>query len=207
MTRIYNPFIPVKDADLAIWADNFDKKIEQAGTQLGLSAVEVAQLKEDARSLIDLVNAVEGKKRELEHAVTAKDDGKTLKLKSLRASIAHLKTLPGYTEAIGGELGIVGGSYVVENSAIKPLLRAHVENGVVKLQFKKMRQPGVNIYCRLQGTSVFEKLAYDYASPYIDGRSAAVAGHAEVREYKVVCSDGKLEIGRDSDIVSVLFGG
>ena len=52
-----------------------------------------------------------------------------------------------------------------------------------------------------------KKLAYDYASPYVDGRPATVAGQAEVREYKVVCSDGKLEIGRDSDIVSVLFGG
>jgi hypothetical protein len=207
MTRIYNSYIPSKDADIAIWAGNILAKIDAAGTQTGLSADRIANWKKSALALINNINEVEAKKREQDRAVTTKENSKLVELVELRTAIAHLKTLPDYTNAMGGDLGIIGSSYTVDNAAIKPLVKVRSENGIVRVQFKKMRQPGVNIYCRIQGASTFEKLTYDHTSPFLDTRPAAVAGQAETREYKVVCSDGKQEVGRDSDIVSVLFGG
>lgn len=207
MIRIYNSFVPNKDAELVIWAGNIIAKIDEVGTLMGLSAEQIANWKKPAQTIVDNIGMVESRKRDLDNAVATKEKSKTVELASIRASIAHLKTLPGYSNGVGGSLGIVSASYMVDEGTIKPMAKVKAENGIVKVQFKKMRQPGVNIYCRLQGASTFEKLGYDYASPFLDTRSPAVAGQPEIREYKVVCSDGKLEIGRESDIVSVLFGG
>lgn len=207
MTRIYNSYIPKKDADIAIWAGNLIAKIDTTGTQAGLSADQIADWKKSAQTLIDNIGEVEAKKREQDKAVTTKEHAKSVELIALRTAIAHLKTLPNYTNAMGGDLGVIGSSYTIDNAGIKPQAKVRVENSVVRVQFRKMRQPGVNIYCRIQGAGTFERLTYDHTSPFLDTRPAAVAGQAETREYKVVCSDGKQEIGRDSDIVSVLFGG
>ena len=67
---------------------------------------------------------------------------------------------------------------------------------------------GVHIYARLVGQTVWTRIALDTSSPYIDGRPLAVAGVPEHREYMLRgCDINEAEVGQDSDIVSITFGG
>jgi hypothetical protein len=207
MAKVYNSFIPGKDAAIVVWASNFMTKIATLGLRLGLTQEQIARIQQYAQSLIDAVNKVEQKKREQEQAVLAKEALKADNLTLLRTCIANLKTLNSYTEDMGGELGIIGGSVAVDNDMIKPSVRVKTINGVVKVLFKKRRQPGVNIYSRLKGTNGWEKLGYDVASPFIDNRPLADAAKPEIREYMVICSNGKEETGKPSDIATVVFAG
>lgn len=206
MTKVYNSFIPVKDAELVVWAGNFTTKLPTLGTLLGLTTDQVVRAQQLAQGLMDAINKVEQKKRELQQSVMAKEGLRTDNLTLLRTAIANMKTLSGYTDDLGGELGIVGGSVAVDNDSIKPLVKVKTINGIVKVFFKKRRQPGVNIYSRLKGTNGWEKLGYDVASPFIDARPLANTT-AEIREYMVTCSNGKEEIGVPSDIATVVFAG
>lgn len=44
MTKVYNSFIPVKDAEIIVWAGNFTTKITALGTLLGLTADQIARI-------------------------------------------------------------------------------------------------------------------------------------------------------------------
>lgn len=207
MKRIYNSFVPKKDADIAVWARNFITKIAVIGPKVGLTQDQITKLQQYAQELVDAVDKVEQKKREQEQAVTAKDAAKIDTMQALRTGIANLKTLDGYTDDLGGELGIIGGSATMDGDAIKAGIRLKTSNHAVKVLFNKRRQPGVNIYSRPKGTNGWDKLGYDVASPFLDTRPLADATKPEVREYMVICSNGKEEIGKPSDIATIVFAG
>jgi hypothetical protein len=67
--------------------------------------------------------------------------------------------------------------------------------------------PGVNVYSRMKGTPNWTLLASDYESPYIDNRPLEVPNKAEIREYMVICRDLRKEMGQQSQIESITFGG
>ncbi len=60
---------------------------------------------------------------------------------------------------------------------------------------------------RLKAQTTWKKLSFDTNSPYDDHTELAVAGGAEVREYRAIGVVNDEEIGQPSDIVSVTFAG
>lgn len=63
------------------------------------------------------------------------------------------------------------------------------------------------IYSRLSGAPEWTRLGMDSSSPYYDTRPLAVPGVAELREYLVRGIGADEEIGQDSNIVAIVFGG
>ena len=59
----------------------------------------------------------------------------------------------------------------------------------------------------LKGQTAWNFLARDTSSPYIDNRPLATPGTAEVRETMAYGGLNDQQIGLQSDIVSVTFGG
>ena len=126
----------------------------------------------------------------------------------IRAKARNWKTLPGWA-ASGSEavLQMKGSAVNFDPNAYKTVLKVTVEADVVKVAFTKKGVDGVAIYSRLRGTAIWHKVAVDTLSPYYDNSPLAQAGVAEKREYmgRGVLHDQ--EIGVDSDIVTITFGG
>ena len=66
---------------------------------------------------------------------------------------------------------------------------------------------GVSIFSRIAGETEWQELTSVGKSPYIDRRPLKEAGKPEVREYKLRFYDGFNDVGQESDIASIVFGG
>ena len=86
-------------------------------------------------------------------------------------------------------------------------LKPAVEGGFTIVDFDLLGADALAIYSRLHSTDPFVRLAVDSEAPYVDTRALAQAGVAEVREYMGRGMLGDEDIGQDSDIVRIVFGG
>jgi len=120
--------------------------------------------------------------------------------------VKAIKARPGYTEAIGLQLGIVGQEDAAEH--LLPEFTVKVERGgsgsceCVKVSFKKYGRQGVVIYSR-RGGGAWEMLAIDLNSPYLDERPLLAAGVPETREYRLQFYDDAAPEGGYTEVTSV----
>jgi hypothetical protein len=120
------------------------------------------------------------------------------------ALVGTIKLLPGYTEAIGLQLGIVGAEAAAENPV--PTFSLKVERGetseVVRVIFRKYGRPGVAIYSR-RGGGPWELLAIDLNSPYLDERPLLNPAQPETREYRLQYYEAEAPVGDFTAIAGV----
>lgn len=118
--------------------------------------------------------------------------------------VQMIKRSPGYTDAIGQDLGIVGSEDTTVHNAPDYNLVTEMGTGCqcVKVRFKKYGHYAVSIYSKRGGTD-WELLGIDSASPYEDDRPLLVAGQPEIREYRLRFWDAGSENGEWSSILSV----
>ncbi len=99
-----------------------------------------------------------------------------------------IKRSPHYTDAIGASLRILGEEDDSEPGL--PSFKITVERGAgtcecAKIRFQKNGNEGVAIFSRRGPAGVWEMLAIDLHSPYLDERPLLVPGTPEVREYQL----------------------
>ena len=121
--------------------------------------------------------------------------------------VKTIKSSPGYTEAIGIDLGIVGEEDGSEPDV--PTFTTTLEQGsgcqCVRHSFKKNGNYAVAIYSR-RGTGDWGLLGIDAATPYLDERPLMVAGQPEIREYRMRGWDAGVEVGDWTGVQSVTVG-
>jgi hypothetical protein len=200
-------FIPAKDTALINWSNNYKTKIATHGPTLGLTAAQITAQQNRCTNVINAIQQVELKKNDWQSSVEAKETAKTTEIGALRTDIAAMKTTAAMTPAIAADLSIVGTPDTFDPTTFKTQLTVEVVAGSVRIKFVKSKTDGVNIYARLKGQSAWTFLARDTASPYVDTRPLAAPGVAEVREYMAFGVIDDAQIGQQSDIVSVTFGG
>jgi hypothetical protein len=201
-------WIPPKRSDRYIWYKNLSGSVVAEAVKFGGVAGDATAMKAQADAIIAKMDATEAAAgalaaaREVEQNLEAANDA------LIRAKVRNWKTLPGWA-ASGSEavLQMKGSAVNFDPNTYKPVLKVTVEADVVKVGFTKKGVDGVAIYTRLRGTAAWRKLAMDTLSPYFDNSPLAQAGVAEKREYmgRGVLHDQ--EIGVDSDIVAITFGG
>ena len=115
-----------------------------------------------------------------------------------------IKASPGYTETIGHELGIIGTGLAAHATLTAPTVKLEVVQGTanqgVKIIFIKNGHMGVWIECLRGANGVWEFVAIDTESPYLDERPLLVAGTPEVRQYRLRYWDKGTPNGDWSDI-------
>lgn len=200
-------FVPGSNGRLSTWAANYKAKIALHGPTLGLSAEQINDQQTAAQGIIDTLNKIEQKKSELAQATTAKKLFKDNEFKAIRGAAAGYKKVSGYTEDIGRELGVVATGVNITTEDLKPSARLKTEPGLVKVFFNKRKMYGVTIFSKLQGATQWDELTSEITSPYVDRRPLAVDGKPELREYMVRCYNGRDDIGQQSDVTSIVFGG
>jgi hypothetical protein len=201
-------FFPKDEPSLILWLGNFQSKFaDPHGATLGYTPTEISDISAKCTALVTALNAVEAAKTALKNAVTTKDDLKSTNIGALRLEIRKIKTKSAYNDGIGEDLWIIGSTEEMDEENVKPKLSGEAFPGYVRLKFSKKGLDGVNIYTRLKGQTGWTFLARDTVSPYDDTRPLALAGTAETREYMCIGVVSDTEVGQQSDIVSVVFGG
>lgn len=85
----------------------------------------------------------------------------------VRALARRIKAHPGYTDALGSLLGIVGAEIHTDLTDAKPVLKAADQTGGnVVLSFQKYKSDGINIYSQRENESEFVFLARDTQTRY-----------------------------------------
>lgn len=205
--KVFSTYVPLSDASLAVWADTYKTKLGQLGEGLGLAPDVIAAQQQLAQAIIDNVNKVDVKKVELKEAVTLKNLVKQKHLEEIRNMAAQIKTLKGYTTNAGKELGIIASGQIVDFASLKPSLAVSAYKGYVNVAFNKQRMFGVRLYSRLRGQHEWKPLGMARTSPFYDEAPLVEEGKPEIREYKAMCFDGEYEVGLDSDVASLIYGG
>jgi hypothetical protein len=199
-------YIPRSEPQLAIWFQNFGKKIGTHGQAVGLTAEEIKLAETRCNETSAKITEIEQKKTELQHIVATKDDLKSATLSIIRGFVTRIKAHTAYSDSTGHDLGVIAANSVADVSSNKTILKAEALPGRVRLSFTKKGFTGVNIYTRANGGTQWQYLARDNNSPYDDVRPLA-NGQPEKREYMAIGVVGDDEVGQPSDIVSVVFGG
>ncbi|MBL9116120.1 MAG: hypothetical protein JNJ83_14025 [Verrucomicrobiaceae bacterium] len=223
-------YYPSRIGDQVNWLDNYGTKLPIHGATLGVIAGDITASVNDAKyakyvlgtwltavrafspSTTDAVDDVltgggttpfvlpTFTAPDLPAGVTAAIPGT---LNRIFALVAKMKLSAGYTEAIGTDLGIVGAE---QTDKALPKFDAELLQGAgcqcVKLTFAKYGHMGVYIESR-RGNGVWEFLAIDTESPYMDERPLLAAGQPEVREYRMRFWDKGTPNGDWTDVVKV----
>ena len=201
-------FIPNRDAERTVWLANYRDKLPNYGKTLGWSDAQVKAAQKRCDVVIDAIAASEQKYKEYLAQVATMNAAKETELTALRADARLIKALPGYTEALGRDLGIVR---LTGSTAIAPTTKAEataeVRKGLVRIKWKKGDADGVNVYLRMRGESEWRLLGRDQSSPYDDRTPLEKAGVVEQREYQVIAVLKDEEVGQPSDILTVTFAG
>ena len=200
-------FVPTQQEELATWSDRMAKKAKVVASQLGLPEEDVTQLAECSANINVAVKDTMVAKGTANSVVAQKRLVIETNVKIIRRIAQSIKANKNYTEAIGEALGIIGSDENVNRDEIKPELTAHVSTDHVRLSFSKKGIDGVHIFSRRKEDATWQLLGTDYFSPYTDHRPLAVAGTPETREYMCRGIIHDEEVGVNSDIVSVVFGG
>jgi hypothetical protein len=129
--------------------------------------------------------------------------------KRLFAQIARIKLQPGYTRAIGEDLGIIGPEEQRKDASAATKVKTRVLDGtpnqMVELAFSKDGHEGVYIESRVNG-GAWAQLGIDSQSPYTDNRPLLVPGTAETREYRVRYWDKGTPNGNFTPVIKVTVG-
>ena len=203
-------FIPKDNNNLVTWATNLRTKIDTHGPTLGMTAAQITAFKAVLLGIINAAQAVTAAKTAFSSAVANLETVKQTDLAKtglVRTTVNQWKTGGLLTAAMEQDMSVVGTPDVFDPTTYKAKINAEVRPGFVRITFKKLGVDGLNIYVRLAGQTIWRKLSFDSNSPYDDHAALAVAGTAEVREYRALGVIADEEIGQPSDIVSVTFGG
>lgn len=225
--------IPRTDNELMVWLRNFSASFATHAASLGFTEADVNSVRADAAMLNYLIgdlvptykSALQARTAYkslimsgpvgspggglppapvVEAPPTAVPPGVVPRLRQL---VQRIQLAPGYTEAVGLALGIVGpearGAATLD-SAARPTVKAFALSGSqVRIEFNKAGFDGVAIESRRAGEGDWRPLGVDNYSPYLDTRPPVEAGKPEVREYRLRFVSRDEPAGEWSDIVSV----
>jgi len=203
-------FVPSDNENLLVWLTNLRDRIAVHGPTLLMTAAQITAYQAVLNGLITFVQAVSAAKNAQASAVANLDTRKQTDLTKtgpVRTEINKWKAGGLLTPGMAADMKVAGTGDAFDPSAYKAAITAEVRVGFVRIKFTKRGVDGLNIYVRLKGQTTWKKLSFDSNTPYDDHTELAVAGTAEVREYRAIGVINDDEIGQPSDILSVTFAG
>ena len=203
-------FIPNENAKLATWLTNLHTRIDTHGPTLGMTAGQITTYKAVLLGLLNNLAAVPAAKNAWQATTATLKTAKQTQLSKtgpVRVEINKWKASGLLTTGMEQEMELVGTDAPFDPNTYKPVITGEARAGFVRINFRKLGVDGLNIYVRLKGQTIWKKLTFDTNTPYDDHAELAVAGIAEVREYRAIGVIDDEEIGLPSDIISVTFAG
>ncbi|MEQ1748090.1 MAG: hypothetical protein ABL974_01610 [Prosthecobacter sp.] len=201
-------FIPTRREDRRTWLLNISDKAAAQAVAGGGTAPQGTALKAAADAVLVAYEEADSAKTTFDGKKAVEKDTESTQIAIIRTLLKTLKVLPTFiSSGADAQLQSSGSSSEFEPDAYKPVITVSIKGGHITFEFKKKGVDALVFYGRLRGSTTWTKLAVDTSSPYIDGRPLAVPGVAEVREYMARGMIDDEEIGLESDIVSLTYGG
>lgn len=201
-------YIPNKRDQRRAWLQNISVKAAAQVVAGGGTAAAATSLTTAADAILAAYDATDSAKTSYDGAKAVEADTENTQLANIRALFTTLKVLPTWkSSGADAQLQSSAATTEMDPGTYKPVITVEIKGGLITLGFKKKGVDALALYGRLRGTLGWTKLGIDTSSPYIDGRPLAVPGVAEIREYMARGMIGDEEIGLESDIVSLTYGG
>lgn len=197
-------YVPDKRSDFYRWLKGISNHAVGEAAKIGAPVDEGTALKALADDITAKMEATDAAATALEVVRSQEKLGKKEGLKELRAIIRRWKTMPGYPQA-GTErvLGIKGKEPPFDAGTYKPVIKASLKGGLVRLDYTKLGVDALLFFVRLRGETEWRRLAVDADPPCIDATPLAQPNVPEVREYRAIGLIGDEAVGQYSDIVSI----
>ena len=126
--------------------------------------------------------------------------------KRLTALVARIKAHPGYTEAIGQDLDIIGAEQTLDTTSAKPVLKLELQAGHPNVKWTKGGFDALEIWVD-RGTGTFAYLANDTVPDYLDTAPLPAPGQSALWRYKAIYRLSDAQVGQWSDVVSIAVQG
>ena len=124
----------------------------------------------------------------------------------LTALVARIKAHPGYTEAIGQDLDIIGAEQTLDTTNAKPALKLELQAGHPNVKWTKGGFDALEIWVD-RGTGTFVYLATDTIPDYLDTAPLPAPGQSALWKYKAIYRLSDQQVGQWSDVVSIAVHG
>lgn len=118
-----------------------------------------------------------------------------------KAMVARIRVAPGYTDAIGQALQIIGADNPVDPTTLKPVLYVNLTAGQVVVGWYKQGMDALEIWVDRGDGKGFVFLAIDSIPDYTD--TQALPATAAVWKYKGIYIQSDQRVGSWSDVVSI----
>ncbi|MBI5214470.1 MAG: hypothetical protein HY960_01815 [Ignavibacteriae bacterium] len=179
------------------WHENYSTKLEEHLAILGITPEQLAQAQADSVTVRTEIDETEQAKQAYFARVSRKNTTLSTIEARTRAVANFIKASPGYTEAIGIDLGIVGEEAGLPTSLenVKPEVTITLMPGRVRNDWKKGKFHALAVY-RMRGAETeWKKIETDLKSPFDDEDPNLVPGVPELRKYKYVYILDDIEVG------------
>ena len=197
-------YLPRNDADLTQWLINLRSQLAVHGATVGLDAAAIKKIQEKSLQVISAIEADEKAYLAYREAAAHTAELKSGTLSSIMATIDHVSTAPGCTDAIRTALRIVSPqSQPVAANTYKVPLSTEAMPGRVVLRWKKGPLDGINVYGQRGSETEWRLLGRDNRPPFDDLRPLEKPGVPEQRRYRVIGVIDDAEVTPASDVVSV----
>jgi hypothetical protein len=223
-------YLPVDDDGKEAWLTNFANKLAIHASAVGVTAAEVTSVQDDAAFFSYVLNAQKHYSNTAQQWTAYKTqarngDGAGLGAMPVAPTlgapptavapgifrrignlIARVKKHPGYTEAIGQDLDIIGAEQAVDLNTIKPILNLELQAGHPNILWKKQGMGGLEIHVD-RGSGAFSFLALDTEPDYLDTAPLPAPGQTALWKYKAIYRLHDEQVGQWSDVASMVVGG
>ncbi len=222
-------YLPKDDAGKGVWINNLAAKLPSYSAALGLAAGDVASVDANAKFFNYVLNSQQQIAAYSQQWTTYKNTARNGDAAVLdpvpavpvlgaapalvapdifgriAALVARIKVAPGYTEAIGQALQIIGAEQTVDLNSLKPVITADMHAGQVLIAWSKQGMDGLEVWVD-RGTG-FGFLAIDTVPDYTDTQPLPTSGQSAVWKYKAIYKQGDERVGQWSDVVSLPVAG
>ena len=177
-------FFPTRLAKVIVFLTNWLSKYATIATSLGIDAAEIASNTAIVQAEIDAHANMTAKKAESKSAVEAHTAQLTTTRTEVRRAAGEVKRRPGYTEAMGDELMIIGPEQEeIDYENIKPILEGKLVGGLPVIEFDLKGTEGVKILSKRGTETEYSFLAIDTHPPYDDTRPKLDPAAPEERKF------------------------
>jgi hypothetical protein len=201
-------YIPPQRSERNQFYKNFSDNAVTEGPKFNAPTGSALAAKANADAILAAMAATDSLEDQLKAARLIERNVIALNLPPFRATGGLWKKLPGWP-ASGSEavLRLKGPGIVFDPATYKPSFTLSMEAGKIRFDFEKKGVQRLKFFCRLRGQTVWNEIGEDSAPPYWDTNPLANPNVPEVREYMARGVIDDEEIGVDSDIVTITFGG
>ncbi|MDQ6623873.1 MAG: hypothetical protein M3Y86_10395 [Verrucomicrobiota bacterium] len=200
--------VPDSHANRLAFFINLKAKIAADAAALGWNAAKLAAVNAlldpviaNYQTLVDAEDAAAQASAKAAQAFAERNE-------NLNKLIEELRANPGLDDGMREGMQLPKGTGKRDPNKIKPRLKAKADPGHVRISGSKDYADLINIYMRLVGTTAWILVGVRRMKfPFDDQTPLKVAGTPETREYMGRGVIGDDEVGEESDIVQVTFGG